>query len=192
MIFKKQRPRFPISNLVPIFEEDAVLFWWVTWCILVAIPTPCDLAPLFQENAQWREWEIQMFCRFPFTMDRAIHSWVKRKFYFVSALIKYLTLIGAICKFSIKNTWYIKGSIFLVLMETTLNKRNTQITSIPKHLAWETIVVMPSQQEVLRKLDLTLNITVDRLKYLIWIIWLGQKKNPYLTILSPQLPSMLL
>ena len=65
---------------------------------------------------------------------------------------------------------YIKKShIFLVLMETNLNKRKFQITNIPKHLALETIVVMPLQLDVLRILDMILvgNITIERLKYFI-------------------------
>ena len=103
LVFKKLWPKFPISNLKPMFEEDAVLFWWVTWSILVAIPTPVNIASLEENNAECKEMTMNtMKCHFIFMMERAIHSRVKQKFYFVSALTDYPMLMAAICKFSIK------------------------------------------------------------------------------------------
>ena len=101
-VFKKLRPKIWISNTrkIPMFKEDAVLYCRATWCILVAIPTQDNLASLTIAELK----NTILKCHFISMMDRVIHLWDKRKFYFVSALSQYQKLMIAICEYSTKTT----------------------------------------------------------------------------------------
>ena len=140
-------------------------------------------------------------CHLIFTMEPAIHLWVKRKFYFVSAPTHCQTLIAAICKFSIKTTClYIRISY----TPYTIYDIRTHFSSFDGIEFHETNRSKYYHSETFglgnyRGNPFTVGSSPksygDDWKYFsrkteifIWIIWIGPM-NRYLIILSPQIPS---